>query len=136
MVNIDIVYEGQLHCSLKHGPSGMTIATDAPKDNHGKGESFSPTDMVAGALGACMLTIMGIVSQRHEIKLDGTRVQVLKEMIQEPVRRIGKLTVSFKLPKGIPQDKRELLERAAQTCPVHKSLHPDIQVPVTFNYPD
>lgn len=136
MVHIDIVYEGQLHCSLKHGPSGTVIATDAPKDNHGKGEAFSPTDMVSGALGACMLTIMGIVAQRHELKLDGTKVQVIKEMIQEPVRRIGKLTVTFQMPAGIPVEKRKLLENAAHTCPVHKSLHPDIQIPVTFHYPD
>lgn len=136
MVNIDIVYEGELHCSLKHAPSGVSIATDAPKDNHGKGESFSPTDMVAGALGACMLTIMGIVAKRHSLAIEGTRVQVLKEMVQEPVRRIGKLTVSFKLPAGIPEDKRKLLENAAHTCPVHKSLHPDIEIPVTFQYAD
>lgn len=136
MVNIDIVYEGSLRCNLKHGPSGVSISTDAPKDNHGKGESFSPTDMVAGALGACMLTIMGIVAQRHALQIEGTRVQVLKEMVQEPVRRIGKLTVSFKLPAGIPEEKRKLLEHAAHTCPVHKSLHPDIEIPVTFQYAD
>lgn len=134
MPKIDIVYEGSLRCNLTHVPSGTVISTDAPKDNHGKGESFSPTDLVAGALGACMLTIMGIVAQRHELKLEGTKVQVLKEMIQEPVRRIGKLTVNFELPAGIPEEKRKLLENAAHTCPVHKSLHPDIQIPVTFNY--
>ncbi len=136
MVKIDIVYEGQLHCSLKHGPSGKVIETDAPKDNHGKGEAFSPTDTVAGALGACMLTIMGIVAQRHEIKLEGAKVQVTKEMVTEPARRIGKLTVIFQMPAGVPPSKRELLERAALTCPVHKSLHPDIEIPVTFNYAD
>ena len=133
---MDIIYEGSLHCSLKHGPSGQVITTDAPKDNHGKGESFSPTDMVAGALGACMLTVMGIVAQRHQLKLEGAKVQVLKEMLQEPVRRIGKISVRFELPSGIPADKRKLLENAAHTCPVHKSLHPDIEIPVAFHYPD
>ena len=136
MVNIDIVYEGELHCSLKHVPSGAVIATDAPKDNHGKGEAFSPTDMVAGALGACMLTIMGIVAKRHELNLEGTKVQVTKEMVTEPARRIGKLTVTFQIPAGVPASKREVLERAALTCPVHKSLHPDIEIPVSFNYAD
>lgn len=136
MVQIDIVYEGTLHCSLKHGPSGTVIATDAPKDNHGKGEAFSPTDLVASALGACMLTIMGIVADRHQLKIEGAKVQVLKAMVQEPVRRIGKLTVKFEMPAGIPLEKRKLLEHAVHTCPVHKSLHPDIQISVTFRYAD
>ena len=134
MVKISIRYEGSLHCSLTHGPSGTQIATDAPKDNHGKGEAFSPSDMVAGALGACMMTLMGIVAQRHSIQLEGSEVEVLKEMIQEPARRIGKLTVNFKMPKGIELKQRALLERAAMTCPVHQSLHPDIQIPVQFDY--
>lgn len=136
MVQIDIVYEGNFHCSLKHGPSGALISTDAPKDNHGKGEAFSPTDLTAASLGSCMLTVMGIVAQRHQIALEGTKLQVTKEMIQDPVRRIGKLSVTFEMPSGIPQEKRKLLEHAAHTCPVHKSLHPDIQIPVTFHYPD
>lgn len=136
MVKINIRYEGGLHCGLTHVPSGSQISTDAPKDNHGKGETFSPTDLVASALGACMLTLMGIVSQRHGIALEGAEVEVIKEMIQEPVRRIGKLTVTFKMPKGIPPKERAVLERAAMTCPVHQSLHPDIQIPVAFNYPD
>lgn len=136
MVKLQVTYEGGLHCNLKHGPSGSQISTDAPKDNHGKGETFSPTDLVSSALGACMLTIMGIVAQRHSIKLEGAEVEVIKEMVQEPVRRIGKLTVSFKMPAGIPEKERALLQRAAETCPVHKSLHPDIEIPVSFSYPD
>lgn len=136
MVKLHVEYEGGLHCNLTHGPSGSKISTDAPKDNHGKGETFSPTDLVSSALAACMLTIMGIVAERHQIKLEGAKVEVTKEMIQEPVRRIGKLTVNFQMPAGIPQKERILLERAAETCPVHKSLHPDIQIPITFSYPD
>lgn len=136
MVKLQVTYEGGLHCNLKHIASGSQIATDAPKDNHGKGETFSPTDLVSSALGACMLTIMGIVAGRHNIKLEGAEVEVTKEMVQEPVRRIGKLTVNFKMPKGIPQKERALLERAAETCPVHKSLHPDIEIPIHYSYPD
>ncbi|MSR77157.1 MAG: OsmC family peroxiredoxin [Candidatus Omnitrophica bacterium] len=136
MVHIDITYDGDLHCTQTHRPSGTRIVTDAPKDNGGKGESFSPTDLVASALGSCMMTIMGIVAKRHLISLQGTKVEVIKEMIQEPVRRIGKLTVRFQMPKGIAESQRKLLERAALTCPVHQSLHPDIQIPVSFDYPD
>lgn len=135
MVKIDIHYEGGLRCKLKHGPSGTEISTDAPKDNMGKGESFSPTDLVASGLGACMMTIMGIYAQRHSIALEGAHVTVLKEMSADP-RRIAKLTVQFNLPKGIPTAERAALERAALTCPVHKSLHPDIEIPVNFNYLD
>ena len=133
MVEIKIAYEGGLHCRLQHGPSGSEIVTDAPKDNNGKGEAFSPTDMVAGALGACMLTIMGIVAQRKNIAIEGTTVKVTKEMNADP-RRISRLTVTFQMPKGIPESERATLECAALTCPVHKSLHPDIEIPVKFKY--
>lgn len=136
MVKIEIVYEGGLHCRLKHGPSGAELVTDAPKDNRGKGEAFSPTDLVASALGSCMMTLMGIFAQRHEIDLAGTCLSVIKEMVQEPVRRIGRLTVAFEMPRGISERHREGLKQAALTCPVHKSLHPDIEIPVTFHYPD
>ena len=135
MVKINIVYEGQLRCSLKHEPSGTVIRTDAPKDNMGKGEAFSPTDLVAAALGSCMLTIMGIAAARHNIDLKGTTVNVSKEMITGPIRRIGSIGVIFHMAPGIPQDKRALLEDAANTCPVHKSLHPDVPIPVQFIYP-
>ena len=93
MVAINIVYQGQLHCEATHAPSGATLETDAPKDNHGKGESFSPTDLVATALGSCMLTVMGITARMLDIDLTGARVQVEKEMVASPIRRIGKLTV-------------------------------------------
>ena len=136
MVEIKIIYQGDLHTELTHGPSGKKIETDAPKDNQGKGEAFSPTDLVAGALGACMITVMGIIAKRHQIKLEDAKARVLKEMSQEPVRRIGKIKVEFQMPAGIPVEKRKLLENAAFTCPVHKSLHPDIQIPVEFFYPD
>lgn len=136
MVAIDILYEGNLHCKVTHRSSGAEMATDAPKDNMGKGESFSPTDLVAAALGSCMLTTMGIYAQRHGINLQKAKAEVIKEMIQSPERRIGKLTVTLRLPAGIPKEQRQTLERVALACPVHKSLHADIQIPVTFHYPD
>lgn len=135
MVKISMVYEGQLHCSLTHGPSGSIIQTDAPKDNMGRGEAFSPTDLVAAALGSCMLTVMGIAAARHNIDLKGTTIDVSKEMIASPVRRIGTITVNIHMAPGIPQDKRTMLEAAAHSCPVHKSLHPDVQTPIQFIYP-
>lgn len=130
MVEIAVVYRGELRCEATHGPSGAVVATDAPVDNEGKGESFSPTDLVATALGTCMLTIMGIVARRHEIDLVGTTVTVAKHMATEPVRRIGRLPVTIRLAKPVTPEQRALLERAALTCPVHKSLHPDIEIPV------
>jgi putative redox protein len=131
-VQIDLVYRGELRCEATHGPSGTQLFTDAPVDNHGKGESFSPTDLVATALGACMLTIMGIYAKRHEIDLTGTAVTVHKEMAQVPVRRIAKLTTEIRVPISKDHPHREALERAALACPVHQSLHPDVAKPVTF----
>jgi len=131
-VQIDLVYRGELRCEATHGPSRTQLFTDAPVDNHGKGESFSPTDLVATALGACMLTIMGIYAKRHEIDLTGTTVTVLKEMAQAPVRRIAKLPTEIRVPISKDHPHREALERAAFTCPVHQSLHPDVEKPVTF----
>ena len=137
-VEIDLVYEGQLHCVATHGPSGATLATDAPVDNHGKGESFSPTDLVATALGACVMTIMGIVADRNQLDLTGTRIHVTKEMIQQPVRRIGKLAVTVTVPSEkaalLSDTDRSKLETAARHCPVHQSLHPDIDSPIVFSW--
>ncbi len=135
MVKMNIIYEGQLRCTLTHGPSGTVICTDAPKDNMGKGEAFSPTDLVAAALGSCMLTIMGIAAAKHNVDLKGTTVEVGKEMVTAPLRRIGSITVTLHMAPGIPQDERAALEAAAHSCPVHKSLHPDVQTPIQFIYP-
>lgn len=135
-VEINIVYEGQLRCAATHGPSGATLSTDAPVDNHGKGESFSPTDLVATALGSCVMTIMGIVADRHQIDLTGTRIQVTKEMVQQPIRRIGRLPVTVTIPADkatqVDAADRAKLETAARHCPVHQSLHPDIDAPIEF----
>ncbi len=137
-VEIDLVYEGQLRCRATHGPSGTQIVTDAPVDNHGNGESFSPTDLVATALGACMATVMGIVAERNKLDIAGMRVHVVKEMIQDPARRIGTLRVTIRVPaeqgaRLSPEDRKKL-EAAALHCPVHKSLRPDIQTPIEFSY--
>ena len=136
MVKMSMVYEGDLRCRLKHGPSGSEIVTDAPVDNQGKGAAFSPTDLVAAALGSCMLTVMGIAARKSNINMDGATTDVQKEMVTEPIRRIGKIHVKIVMPKGIEPGKREFLEKIAHTCPVHKSLHPDLQIPIEFQYPD
>lgn len=136
MVEIEVVYPGDLHAVARHGPSGAEIATDAPKDNHGRGESFSPTDLVGAALATCMLTVMGIVARKHGWKLDGASARVEKHMVATPARRIGRLPVRIQMPAGLPAEARPVLEHAARTCPVHLSVLPEIDRPVTFVYPD
>ncbi len=135
-VTIEIAYLGELHCGAVHGPSQNRLTTDAPVDNGGKGETFSPTDLVATALGSCLLTVMGIVAQRHQLDLGGTRVRVVKEMTSVPLRRIGALTATISIPHGaaLSTTDRALLERTADLCPVRQSLHPDVNVTMTFEY--
>lgn len=133
-VQIDVSYDGQLRTTATHGPSRNTLITDAPVDNHGRGESFSPTDLVATALGTCMATVMGIYAERHAIDLKGMRVTVKKEMVQAPVRRIGKLSVDIHVPLPGDHPERAVLERTALTCPVHQSLHPETEKPVVFHW--
>ena len=135
-VKISALYEGDLHCRLTHGPSGRTIETDAPKDNMGKGEAFSPTDLSAASLLSCVLTTMAIYGQKHGIELKGAQGEVEKEMSQDMPRRIVKLTLRVRMPEGIKAEHRKPLERVGENCPVFKSLHPDVQVPLAFSYPD
>ncbi len=134
MVEIQIRYEGGLRTRAVHGPSSATLQTDAPLDNHGKGESFSPTDLVATALGSCMLTVMGIVAERHGWPIEGSRVRVQKSMVSEPVRRIGKLEVWLQMAGEHGERARETLERTALTCPVHQSLRESVEIPVHFEW--
>ncbi len=134
MVKITFTYTGELRCEAVHTPSLVRLATDAPVDNQGRGESFSPTDLVATALGACMLTTMGIVAQRHGWELRGASAEVEKVMVSEPTRRIGELRVVLRMPAGLDERARTTLERAALTCPVHKSLHPDVRLPVRIEW--
>jgi putative redox protein len=134
MVAIEIAYLGQLRCQAQHMPSGTRLITDAPVDNHGRGESFSPTDLVATALGTCMLTIMGIVADREGLDLSGTTVQVAKEMVTSPARRIGRLSVEIHVPAALSAEDQQRLKAAALTCPVHKSMHPDIEIPIAMHF--
>ena len=135
-VEITGEYVGQLGVVATHGPSGAKLTTDAPTDNGGKGESFSPTDLVATALGTCVLTIIGLIAERHDIDLKGTTVHVTKEMITSPIRRVGGLRTVVTIPAGRVDDPemRQRMEAAANKCPVHKSLHPDIDAPIEFVY--
>lgn len=134
MVEIEIEYGGELHTRCVHGPSGGEIETDAPLDNEGRGENFSPTDLLATALGTCMMTVMGIVARRHEWPLEGACVRVEKHMQTQPERRVGRLVLSFDMPAALPEESRVILERAAHTCPVARSLHPDVQIDASFTW--
>ena len=130
-----VIYKGALRTEMQHVQSGSIIENDAPVDNHGKGERFSPTDMVATALGSCLLTTMGIKSQTLSIDLTGTTVEITKIMKLEP-RRIGGIKAYVTFPAGITEDEhlRELLERTARTCPVERSLHPDMELDFKFTW--
>lgn len=132
MIKISIRYTGDLHCAAVHGPSRSELATDAPVDNKGKGEAFSPTDLVATALGACMATIMAMAAQRQGIELKGMTVSVTKEMSKDAPRRIVRLASEMHVPLPADHPQRELLEKAALGCPVHRSLHSEIDKPVNF----
>jgi putative redox protein len=132
MVEIRLAYEGDLHCSAVHQPSGDTLATDAPLDNNGRGEAFSPTDLVATALGACMATVIGIVARRKELAVEGMGVVVRKIMSDDLPRRIKRLELDLTMPLPGSHPDRKLLESAARGCPVHHSLHPDIEVEMNW----
>lgn len=134
MVDIQVRYAGGLRCEAVHGPSGMRLTTDAPVDNHGRGESFSPSDLVATALGACMLTIMGIVAERHGWDMAGAAARVKKEMVAAPVRRIGRLVVVITVPGVTDPAAQQALRKAALTCPVHQSLRAEIELPIEFEF--
>jgi putative redox protein len=136
MVKITAAYQGDLHCLLTHGPSGSTLKTDAPKDNMGRGEAFSPTDLSAASLLSCVLTTMGIYAQRHNIELNGAQGEIEKEMSTDASRRIARLTLRIQMPKGIKSEDRPTLERVGNSCPVHKTLSPDVQIHTTYAYPD
>ncbi|MBK9255548.1 MAG: OsmC family protein [Saprospiraceae bacterium] len=127
-----VIYNGELRTECVHLKSGQTIMTDAPLDNNGKGEAFSPTDLTATSLGTCMVTLMGIAARNHDIDIDGTQLEVTKHMAADP-RRISAIDVRILMPDRI-YDKKEqkLLETAARTCPVAYSLHPDIEQNLDF----
>lgn len=137
MVPITVVYEGQLRCLATHDNSGATFHTDAPTDNFGKGESFSPTDLVATALGGCVITTMGIVAkkERMPINIDGTRIAIEKHMSFDAPRRIAKLVARLSFPTGISQEYQIRLKEIGDNCPVVKSLNSNIVLDITYNFP-
>ena len=135
MPTIETEYQGGLRTHATHVASGNAILTDAPVDNHGKGEAFSPTDLTSASLGSCMMTIMGIVAEREGIDLAGTTMDITKTMAASP-RRIAKIEVNFSVKSSVPltDEQRQKLQNAARTCPVALSLHPDIEQVVSFAF--
>lgn len=133
MATITTLYLGDLRTEITHVQSGNKVITDAPTDNNGKGEYISPTDMVAAALGSCMLTLMDLTAQRLGVDLKGTRVEIQKIMASAP-RRIAEIKLDFYLPYDYTDKEKLSIERAAATCPVGKSLHADINQDVTYHY--
>jgi putative redox protein len=136
MVKIEIEHTGGLHSEAVHVESGSRLQTDAPLDNGGKGESFSPTDLVATALGSCITTTMDLYAKRNGISIDGAKASVIKHMSSQPVRRISKLEVAVELPLPGNHPHRAALENAAQNCPVKKSLSAEMEIPITFAWRD
>lgn len=133
MATVKSVYKGQLRTEMTHQQSGTTIITDAPTDNHGKGESFSPTDLVAAALGGCMMTIVGIAAEKHGFNIDGTQCSTTKIMQADP-RRIAEIIIDMEFPGSYSDKEKKIIEAAAYSCPVHHSLHPDVKKTIRFIY--
>lgn len=128
-----VTYTGDLRTSCKHLRSGDTFITDAPLDNNGLGQAFSPTDTVATGLASCILTMMGMKARDHEVDLSNATAEVTKHMASNP-RRISKIEIVLELPAVVSEKHRKLLIHTANTCPVHYSLHPDIEKVITFNW--
>lgn len=133
MVMMTGIYEGKLHCSVTHGPTQSKISTDAPKDNNGLGEAFSPTDLLGAALGSCILTTMAIFGGKEGLDITGASFTVTKKMQLSP-RKVSELALEITLPEKLSGAQRSMLEEIAYTCPVTKSLNPDIKLPITFHY--
>src|SRR4051812_15816795 len=134
MVKITGEYQGDLHCSARHEPSGSTLATDAPKDNQGRGEAFSPTDLVATALGTCIATTMAIAAKKHGVELKGLRFEVTKEMSADLPRRIVRLAAQVWMPIPESHPAAKPLMGAGHACPVHRSLDASVDAPITFHW--
>lgn len=136
METIHTRYLGELRTEATHLQSGTVILTDAPTDNQGKGEAFSPTDLLVASLGSCLMTIMGIAGRTHSIDLEGTQLKITKIMATQP-RRVTevKITVEFPTSRSFTSKERSMLEHAARTCPVALSLHPDLVQSIEFIYP-
>ncbi len=134
MVEMNAVYLGEKHCEIIHGPSKTIIETDAPKDNHGRGEAFSPTDLMTASLGVCMLTVMGIQADQKGWDMKGSSARIVKEMSTSPPRKISKILAHLTMPAHLNEEARNHLEKTASSCPVKLSLHPDIALDIKFNY--
>lgn len=134
MVKVTGDYQGQLHCRARHEPSGSVLTTDAPKDNQGLGEAFSPTDLVAVALGTCLATTMAIAARKHGVELRGLRFETSKEMSADSPRRIARLATEIWMPIPQSHPAAASLEAAARGCPVHHSLHPSVEKPMVFHW--
>lgn len=133
-VFIDVEYLGDLHCKVHHGPSGHEFTTDAPKDNRGKGEYFSPTDLVGTAMGSCISTIMGIKALDNNIDIKGMTIRVTKEMMNQPYRRIKRLVLDFVFPKRLNDKDFTIMKNVIKTCPVTRSLHPEIEITTNYRF--
>ncbi len=128
-----IIYTGNLRCQAVHLQSNSSIETDAPTDNRGKGERFSPTDLLCVSLATCMVTTMGIKANDLGVNIDNSKAEVTKHMAADP-RRVAKIEVSVSLPSNEDEKIRTILERTGNNCPVAKSLHPDIELVITYNW--
>ncbi|MEK6555457.1 MAG: OsmC family protein [Bdellovibrionota bacterium] len=133
MVRSKTIYQGDKHCDLTHEPSGAHISTDAPKDNHGKGEAFSPTDLLGAALASCVLTTMAIQTEPEGFNIKGAYATTEKHMTPPP-RRVASLNMEVYLPQNLTAEQRTRLEEIANNCPVYRSLHPDVKMPMQFHY--
>ncbi len=136
MVEIMLTYSGALQTIGVHVPTGSKLATDAPVDNHGKGTNFAPSDLLATALGACMLTSIGLAAQRQEWDVVGTRIRVRKEMVADPLRRIGRLHVDIFFSRQFDQKELKIITNAVTTSPVRLSINDRIDVPIHFIQPE
>ena len=129
-----VTYDANLRTTCLHLQSSSSFETDAPSDNKGQGARFSPTDLIATGLGACLITTMGIKAESMDIKLDGAKVDVTKVMMSEP-RRIGKIVIAVTMPAlNLDEKTKEILERVGRTCPVERSLHPDMELDISFTW--
>jgi len=134
MPTIKTIYQGDLRTHITHVASGQNVVTDAPIDNQGKGEAISPTDMLSASLGSCMLSIIGIAARTHGFNIDGVEVFITKHMASNP-RKVSKIEVSFNnFPQKYSELEKNIIEKAARTCPVALSLHPELKQEVSFNY--
>lgn len=133
IMTASLIYTGNLRCSVEHVQSGTTVETDAPTDNKGKGEKFSPTDLLCVSLGTCMLTTMAIKAAELQVELKGAKAEITKHMLSDP-RRVGKIDVLVNLSPNDDEKNKKILEKTGDNCPVIKSIHPDIELKISYNW--